>query len=97
MGNYTGNYKADLVIGVEVDERKGESWEKGAYAYVKYDVVGLVGIKLGEPNLIHINLRGVGSSVRYCSIGNFYSMTITLKLDESGKAGKLFFNRGEKV
>lgn len=96
MGNYTGNYKADLVIGVEVDERKGESWEKGAYAYVKYDVVGLVGIKLGEPNLIHINLRGVGSSVRYCSIGNFYSMTITLKLDGSGKAVNYFLTEGKK-
>ena len=96
MGNYTGNYKADLVIGVEVDERKGESWEKGAYAYVKYDVVGLVGIKLGEPNLIHINLRWVGSSVRYCSIGNFYSMTITLKLDGSGKAVNYFLTEGKK-
>lgn len=85
MGNYTGNYKADIVIGVEIDERKGNSWIKGAYTYIKYDIVGLVGIKLTEHSLVHIGLRGVGSIVSSCSIGNFYNMTITVKLDKDGK------------
>lgn len=77
--------KADLIVGVEIDERKGNTWTEGAYTYIKYDVVGLVGIKLTEHSLVHIGLRGVGSIVSSCSIGNFYNMTITVKLDKDGK------------
>ena len=79
-----GEYKADLIIGVEIDERKGNSWTKGDYIYIKYDVVGLVGIKLTEHSLVHIGLRGVGSSAS-CSIGNYFCMTITVKLNRDGK------------
>lgn len=80
-----GKCKADIVIGVEVYERKGESWTDSKYTYIKYTVVGLVGVKIGEPRLIHIGLRGVGSAVKYCSLGNFYCRTVTLKLDRDGK------------
>lgn len=78
-------YKADILIGVEVNEREGKTWTKDGYTYIKYSVVGLVGIKIGESRLIHIGLRGVGGYVRHCIIGNFYCMTVTVKLDRNGK------------
>ena len=78
-------YKSDILIGVEVNEREGKTWTKDGYTYIKYNVVGLVGIKIGESRLIHIGLRGVGSAVKHCVLGNFYCMTVTLKLDSDGK------------
>ena len=76
---------ADLIVGVSVDESNGEYYTKNGYIYIKYDIIGLVGVKLGESNLIPIDLYDVSDLVEYSSLEDFNDMNLYIKLDSSNR------------
>lgn len=67
---------ADLIVGVSVDESNGKYYTKNGYIYIKYDIIGLVGVKLGESNLIPIDLYDVSDLVEYSSLEDFNDMNL---------------------
>lgn len=87
---------ADLIVGVSVYESNGKYYTKDGYIYIKYDIIGLVGVKLGESNLIPIDLYDVSDLVEYSSLEDFNDMNLYIKLDSSNRCLNCLISTGKK-
>lgn len=87
---------ADLIVGVSVDESKGKYFTKDGYTYIKYSIIGLVGIKRGEPNFIPVDVYDVSDSVKHITFDDFDDMTLFVKLDSSNRCLCCLISTGKK-
>ena len=87
---------ADLIVGVSVDESNGKYYTKDGYTYIKYSIIGLVGIKRGEPNFIPVDVYDVSDSVKHITFDDFDDMTLFVKLDSSNRCLCCLISTGKK-